>query len=105
MVSELHPVEIVQQDGGAQIALTLALQQTSLSAMEKEHAAVDSLEVEIVPVKADGLVMHVNTMRTHAVITELRPIQAYAIVHHYIPEIGRAVQQECRDRSRMPSSA
>eukprot|EP00456_Euglypha_rotunda_P060014 TRINITY_DN50201_c0_g2_i2.p1 TRINITY_DN50201_c0_g2~~TRINITY_DN50201_c0_g2_i2.p1 ORF type:complete len:212 (-),score=15.09 TRINITY_DN50201_c0_g2_i2:10-645(-) len=24
---------------------------------------------------------------------------------HYFPEIGRAVQQECRDRSRMPSSA
>eukprot|EP00456_Euglypha_rotunda_P002291 TRINITY_DN104445_c0_g1_i2.p3 TRINITY_DN104445_c0_g1~~TRINITY_DN104445_c0_g1_i2.p3 ORF type:complete len:134 (+),score=41.81 TRINITY_DN104445_c0_g1_i2:93-494(+) len=23
----------------------------------------------------------------------------------YLPEIGRAVQQECRDRSRMPSSA
>src|SRR5436305_6047056 len=29
--------------------------------------------------------------------------QASHFVH--IPEIGRAVQQECRDRSRMPSSA
>ncbi len=34
-----------------------------------------------------------------------------AVIHllmeakHWITEIGRAVQQECRDRSRMPSSA
>eukprot|EP00456_Euglypha_rotunda_P021175 TRINITY_DN18267_c0_g1_i13.p1 TRINITY_DN18267_c0_g1~~TRINITY_DN18267_c0_g1_i13.p1 ORF type:complete len:245 (-),score=41.17 TRINITY_DN18267_c0_g1_i13:15-749(-) len=26
-------------------------------------------------------------------------------VNNFVPEIGRAVQQECRDRSRMPSSA
>eukprot|EP00456_Euglypha_rotunda_P030978 TRINITY_DN24146_c0_g1_i4.p2 TRINITY_DN24146_c0_g1~~TRINITY_DN24146_c0_g1_i4.p2 ORF type:complete len:173 (-),score=46.18 TRINITY_DN24146_c0_g1_i4:11-529(-) len=28
-----------------------------------------------------------------------------AVIAHVAPEIGRAVQQECRDRSRMPSSA
>eukprot|EP00456_Euglypha_rotunda_P027333 TRINITY_DN2186_c0_g1_i6.p1 TRINITY_DN2186_c0_g1~~TRINITY_DN2186_c0_g1_i6.p1 ORF type:complete len:136 (-),score=12.02 TRINITY_DN2186_c0_g1_i6:20-427(-) len=32
---------------------------------------------------------------------ETNPCDAYVS----IPEIGRAVQQECRDRSRMPSSA
>eukprot|EP00456_Euglypha_rotunda_P048080 TRINITY_DN38523_c0_g1_i1.p1 TRINITY_DN38523_c0_g1~~TRINITY_DN38523_c0_g1_i1.p1 ORF type:complete len:139 (-),score=20.54 TRINITY_DN38523_c0_g1_i1:10-426(-) len=30
---------------------------------------------------------------------------AQEIKYRYIAEIGRAVQQECRDRSRMPSSA
>eukprot|EP00456_Euglypha_rotunda_P031695 TRINITY_DN24641_c0_g1_i1.p1 TRINITY_DN24641_c0_g1~~TRINITY_DN24641_c0_g1_i1.p1 ORF type:complete len:135 (+),score=10.24 TRINITY_DN24641_c0_g1_i1:110-514(+) len=29
----------------------------------------------------------------------------FAFASHFAPEIGRAVQQECRDRSRMPSSA
>eukprot|EP00456_Euglypha_rotunda_P046788 TRINITY_DN3726_c0_g1_i12.p1 TRINITY_DN3726_c0_g1~~TRINITY_DN3726_c0_g1_i12.p1 ORF type:complete len:103 (+),score=16.11 TRINITY_DN3726_c0_g1_i12:338-646(+) len=32
-------------------------------------------------------------------------IEKFALDHEACREIGRAVQQECRDRSRMPSSA
>eukprot|EP00456_Euglypha_rotunda_P044076 TRINITY_DN34694_c0_g1_i1.p1 TRINITY_DN34694_c0_g1~~TRINITY_DN34694_c0_g1_i1.p1 ORF type:complete len:118 (+),score=16.59 TRINITY_DN34694_c0_g1_i1:40-393(+) len=42
----------------------------------------------------------------HTVIPDLLAFwQAQQLVPCYSPEIGRAVQQECRDRSRMPSSA
>eukprot|EP00456_Euglypha_rotunda_P091896 TRINITY_DN966_c0_g1_i23.p1 TRINITY_DN966_c0_g1~~TRINITY_DN966_c0_g1_i23.p1 ORF type:complete len:166 (-),score=42.06 TRINITY_DN966_c0_g1_i23:77-574(-) len=37
--------------------------------------------------------------------TYFRYVSQYGSVLIKVPEIGRAVQQECRDRSRMPSSA
>eukprot|EP00456_Euglypha_rotunda_P044665 TRINITY_DN3525_c0_g1_i3.p1 TRINITY_DN3525_c0_g1~~TRINITY_DN3525_c0_g1_i3.p1 ORF type:complete len:153 (-),score=10.04 TRINITY_DN3525_c0_g1_i3:11-469(-) len=35
----------------------------------------------------------------------LNPLPHMHVIKDLVPEIGRAVQQECRDRSRMPSSA
>eukprot|EP00456_Euglypha_rotunda_P093281 TRINITY_DN9845_c0_g1_i25.p3 TRINITY_DN9845_c0_g1~~TRINITY_DN9845_c0_g1_i25.p3 ORF type:complete len:127 (+),score=49.17 TRINITY_DN9845_c0_g1_i25:258-638(+) len=42
---------------------------------------------------------------TYQVPVEVRSTRRTTLAMRWVIEIGRAVQQECRDRSRMPSSA
>src|SRR5262245_19428023 len=56
---------------------------------------------KIILIKQELLLL-VYELNRSGLLAENEKIRKQAVV---IPEIGRAVQQECRDRSRMPSSA
>eukprot|EP00456_Euglypha_rotunda_P067961 TRINITY_DN5907_c0_g1_i5.p1 TRINITY_DN5907_c0_g1~~TRINITY_DN5907_c0_g1_i5.p1 ORF type:complete len:133 (-),score=8.23 TRINITY_DN5907_c0_g1_i5:10-408(-) len=77
---------------------------TSISDNDKDHKerSISNFEVDVVVLKIGSY----GTPEIQAWQTLARDIfQSQELRSTTGPEIGRAVQQECRDRSRMPSSA
>eukprot|EP00456_Euglypha_rotunda_P035219 TRINITY_DN27141_c0_g2_i1.p2 TRINITY_DN27141_c0_g2~~TRINITY_DN27141_c0_g2_i1.p2 ORF type:complete len:121 (+),score=38.00 TRINITY_DN27141_c0_g2_i1:173-535(+) len=94
-VSALVPVSfaLAQQDEAA--PAVIALSETS--------QANDARAAE--PVEIDEIIVYGEQLGRTLAETNSSAELADDIVQIGIAEIGRAVQQECRDRSRMPSSA